>query len=127
MHDRSKFPWVSGGLRLTRDVVTRLDEEALAAYARGEESCGFLTGPARDPLLVDGIVPMENRANKLHALDPEAYPRTGRTYFDIDPLKFDREVSSTIRTSTSAPTSPKRTRPQRPAAERRRRIRSPMS
>ena len=30
---------------------------------------------------------MENRANKLHALDPETYPRTGRMYFDIDPLE----------------------------------------
>jgi len=35
---------------------------------------------------------MENRANKLHALDPETYPRTGRMYFDIDPLKFERAI-----------------------------------
>ena len=35
---------------------------------------------------------MENRANKLHALDPETYPRTGRMYFDLDPLKFERTV-----------------------------------
>ena len=36
---------------------------------------------------------MENRANKLHRLDPETYPRTGRMYFDIDPLKFGRAVT----------------------------------
>jgi proteasome lid subunit RPN8/RPN11 len=35
---------------------------------------------------------MENRANKLHRLDPETYPRTGRMYFDIDPMKFERAV-----------------------------------
>jgi len=101
MHDRAKFPWIAGGVRLTREVATRLDEEALAAYGRDEECCGFLAGPAADPLLVDAIVPMENRANKLHALDPETYPRTGRTYFDIDPMKFDREVQR--RASAGAP------------------------
>ena len=35
---------------------------------------------------------MENRANKLHKLDPEAYPRTGRMYFDIDGLAFSKKV-----------------------------------
>ena len=33
-----------------------------------------------------------NRANKLHALDPETYPRTGRMYFDLNPMAFEREV-----------------------------------
>ena len=35
---------------------------------------------------------MENRANKLHKLDPVTYPRTGRMYFDLDPLKFERRM-----------------------------------
>jgi proteasome lid subunit RPN8/RPN11 len=77
-----------------REVLDRLDDEARAAYARDEESCGLLTGPATDVLLVDAILPMENRANKLHRLDPETYPRTGRMYFDLDPLKFERAVQS---------------------------------
>lgn len=77
---------------MTRVVLARVDEEAIAAYGRDEESCGLLTGPAGDALLVDAILPMENRANKLHRLDPETYPRTGRMYFDIDPLKFERAV-----------------------------------
>jgi proteasome lid subunit RPN8/RPN11 len=77
---------------VTRAVVDRVEEEARAAYARDEESCGLLVGPASDALLVDTIVPMENRANKLHRLDPETYPRTGRMYFDLDPLKFERAV-----------------------------------
>jgi proteasome lid subunit RPN8/RPN11 len=87
-----KPAWVRGGLRLTKVVLTRLDEEACAAYARDEESCGFLAGPFDAPLLVDAIIPMVNRANKLHALDPVAYPRTGRMYFDIDGLAFDKKV-----------------------------------
>jgi proteasome lid subunit RPN8/RPN11 len=79
-------------LRIESAVLDRVDEEARAGYLRDEESCGFLLGPAATPLAVDGVLPMENRANKLHALDPEAYPRTGRMYFDIDALAFAKRV-----------------------------------
>jgi len=90
--DEKKHPWVKGNLTMTRAVLARVDDEARAAFARDEESCGLLVGPAEQPLSVDAIVPMENRANKLHALDPETYPRTGRMYFDLDPMKFERFV-----------------------------------
>jgi proteasome lid subunit RPN8/RPN11 len=94
--DPSKHPWIEAGVRIPASVVERVDDEARrAATERDEESCGFLVGPSADGgdgLLVDAIVPMENRANKLHRLDPETYPRTGRMYFDIDPLKFERAV-----------------------------------
>ena len=90
--DDTRHPWVKGGITVRADVMERVEEEARAAFARDEESCGLLVGPADEPLLVDAIVPMENRANKLHRLDPETYPRTGRMYFDIDPLKFERSV-----------------------------------
>jgi proteasome lid subunit RPN8/RPN11 len=90
--DEIKHPWVKGHLTVTSAVVARVDDEARAAFARDEESCGLLVGPADEPLVVDAVVPMENRANKLHALDPETYPRTGRMYFDLDPLKFERFV-----------------------------------
>lgn len=90
--DPKRHPWVSGGVAIAREILDRVDEEARAAFVRDEESCGLLLGPASAPLVVDEIVPMENRANKLHRLDPETYPRTGRMYFDIDPLKFERAV-----------------------------------
>ena len=90
--DVEKHPWVKGGITITASVMERVDEEARAAFGRDEESCGLLLGPAGEPLLVDAVVPMENRANKLHRLDPETYPRTGRMYFDLDPLKFERAV-----------------------------------
>jgi proteasome lid subunit RPN8/RPN11 len=92
MRDVSKHPWVLGNLVIARRVLDQVFEEARAAYARDEESCGFLVGPASDPRALDGAVPMENRANKLHELDPETYPRTGRMYFDIDPMKFEKEI-----------------------------------
>jgi proteasome lid subunit RPN8/RPN11 len=93
MHDPRNV-WATGGIVLAAAILERVDEEARAAYGRDEESCGFLTGPASDPLAVDGIIPMENRAAKLHALDPEAYPRTGRMYFDIDGLQFAKKVKA---------------------------------
>lgn len=94
MRDPEMHPWIRGGLRLAKAVVDHVDEEARAAYGRDEESCGLLLGPAGDALLVDEVVPMENRANRLHRLDPETYPRTGRMYFDLDPLKFERAVKA---------------------------------
>jgi proteasome lid subunit RPN8/RPN11 len=84
--------WVHGGLVLASGVLSRVESEAVAAYARDEESCGFLVGPAEEPLVVDEVMPVVNRANKLHALDPVQYPRTGRMYFDIDTLAFEKKV-----------------------------------
>ena len=92
MRDEKKHPWVRGDLTILRSVLEHVFDEARRAYANDEESCGFLVGPANETATLDGIVPMVNRANKLHALDPEAYPRTGRMYFDIDPMKFEREI-----------------------------------
>ena len=92
MPDESKHPWVKGDLVIARDVLEKVFDEARRAYAKDEESCGFLVGP-RDPAsALDAIVPMINRANALHALDPEAYPRTGRMYFDIDSMKFEKAI-----------------------------------
>lgn len=92
MRDVSLHPWIEGKLRIDKAVLERVDDEARAAYARDEESCGVLSGPEQDPLKIDAILPLENRANKLHAFDPETYPRTGREYFDIDPRKFERAM-----------------------------------
>ncbi len=92
MRDVKKHPWIEGHLVIAKSVIDRVDEEARRSYERDEESCGFLVGPAADGPVVDGIVPMVNRANALHRLDPEQYPRTGRTYFDIDSMKFEGAI-----------------------------------
>ncbi len=92
MSDPAKHPWITGNLVLPKRLLDRVYEEARAAYARDEESCGLLVGKAEEPLVLDGIVALENRANKLHAKDPESYPRTGRMYFDINPMVFAREM-----------------------------------
>jgi len=92
MLDVKKHPWAAGNLVIPRGVLEAVQDEARRAYARDEESCGFLVGPAADAPAIDGLVPMVNRANALHRLDPEAYPRTGRTYFDIDSMKFEAAI-----------------------------------
>ncbi len=67
MSDLARHPWITGNLRVPRAVLDQVDAEARRAYAADEESCGFLVGPAGDARALDGIVPMVNRANKLHA------------------------------------------------------------
>ena len=78
--------WADGNLVIAPGILERVNEEARQAYARDEESCGFLVGPASDGRRLDGIVPMVNRANALHRLDPEQYPRTGQ---DVFRYRFD--------------------------------------
>ena len=92
MRDVRAHPWAEGSLLIERRVLDRVDEEARRGYEQDEESCGLLVGPASMVLHVDGIVPMVNRANALHRLDPQSYPRTGRTYFDIDSMKFEAAI-----------------------------------
>jgi [CysO sulfur-carrier protein]-S-L-cysteine hydrolase len=81
-------------VRVTRKVMDEVSEHARASYAKDEEACGYLTGPAETPLLCDAATPLQNLANKYHELDPETYPRTGRMYFLIDPMKFQKAVAA---------------------------------
>jgi|GEM_PF-211223 len=86
-------PWVLGHLRLTRAVIQRVERAAVDAYARDEEACGYLEGPLDDGPFVDDAVELENLANKYHKVDPENHPRTGRTYFKINGLKFEKAIA----------------------------------
>jgi len=80
--------------RITRTVLDRVSEHARASYANEEEACGYLAGPGADAFFCDEAVPLVNLANRYHAMDPETYPRTGKTYFLIDPLKFAKAVAA---------------------------------
>lgn len=88
----NETPWISGDLRIARAVLTAVEADALRGYAADEEACGYLTGPAADGLLCDTHVRMDNVANKLHAMDPETYFRTGRMYFAFNGAKFEKAV-----------------------------------
>lgn len=88
----SAHPWTTDGVRLTASALAAVDQDALARYAKGEEACGYVTGPSGDPLLCDEVVALENLANKLHKLDPETYFRTAREFFAFNEKKFDDAV-----------------------------------
>jgi len=84
---------VTEPVRILQKIVDQIESHARASYDKDEEACGYLTGPSGEPLLCDEAVPLANLANRYHAADPETYPRTGRTYFLIDPLKFEAAVT----------------------------------
>jgi len=94
--DAREHPWIAGGVRLTRAALAAVEADALAGYARDEEACGYLRGPAGDAL-ADEAVRMENVANKLHARDPETYFRTGRMYFAFNEMRFVEAVEASTR------------------------------
>jgi len=92
----SKSTWTQGGVKIPKAVLQEIERAGIAAYARDEEACGYLTGPSADPLLADQAVELENLANKYHQVDPEGHPRTGREYFKINSLKFERALAQGI-------------------------------
>jgi proteasome lid subunit RPN8/RPN11 len=81
-------PWIAGGLVIRRPVLEAIEAHAKETYP--SESCGFAMGPAGEAPLVDAAERAENLADKYHALDPETFPRTSKTYFKIDELKASR-------------------------------------
>lgn len=89
----SEAPWVHGNVRISESAMAEIERAAREAYARDEEACGYVSGPAADPLLADRATVLENLANKYHRVDPEAHPRTGREYFKINALVFERALT----------------------------------
>lgn len=87
-------PWVEGNVKIPESVLAVVEAAGRAAYARDEEACGYLEGPASDPLAVDKAIELENLANKYHRADPEGHPRTGHDYFKINALKFERAIKT---------------------------------
>jgi hypothetical protein len=83
-----ELPWISGDLTITREVLSELEAHALSTYP--SECCGFVSGPASEPLSLDGSQREVNEADKYHKLDPETFPRTSRDYFKINELRAGR-------------------------------------
>jgi len=78
-------PWIAGNLEIPSQLLAELEAHALATYP--SECCGFVSGPAQEPLKLDAYQREENEADKYHKLDPETFPRTSRTYFKINELR----------------------------------------
>lgn len=81
-------PWIAGELSIDRAVLAEIHAHALEGYP--SESCGFVAGPASDPLSLDRSVRQENEADRYHKLDPVTFPRTSRTYFKINEMRAAR-------------------------------------
>jgi [CysO sulfur-carrier protein]-S-L-cysteine hydrolase len=101
--DLEKHPWARDGVRIPKAVLDEIEAWSRDAYAggiekdgahEGEEACGTIEGPEGDARLADRAVRLPNLANRYHAMDPADYPRTGRMYFLVDPLKFSRTVGA---------------------------------
>jgi proteasome lid subunit RPN8/RPN11 len=88
-----KPAWTRGEVKIPARVLAEVERAGREAYGRDEEACGYLEGPAETPLFVDRAVELENLANKYHAADPEGHPRTGREYFKVNALKFERAIA----------------------------------
>ena len=78
-------PWIAGDLEIAASVLADIEAHALATYP--SECCGFVSGPASEPRVLDASQREENEADKYHKLDPETFPRTSRTYFKINELR----------------------------------------
>ena len=89
-----KQAWTQGQLEIPASVLREVERAGREAYQRDEEACGYLEGPAAAPLRVDRAVELENLANKYHRADPGSHPRTGREYFKINALKFERAIAA---------------------------------
>jgi [CysO sulfur-carrier protein]-S-L-cysteine hydrolase len=89
-------PWILGNIAIPESVLAVVEQAGIAAYGRNEEACGYLEGPASNPLAVDRAVELENLANKYHKADPEGHPRTGHDYFKINALKFERAIQNGV-------------------------------
>jgi adenylyltransferase/sulfurtransferase len=67
---------------LGAEVLRACYADAIARYP--EEACGLILGP-RGTASCDEARICENQQNKLHALDPETYPRDARTAYNLAP------------------------------------------
>ena len=79
-------------LTLTPALCEAIFAEAIAAWPR--EACGVVLGLPEKPETLR-FQRFENLQDRLHALDPEAYPRDARTAYAMDPLRLDRLVRET--------------------------------
>ena len=83
-------PWIRADLSLPARTLAEIEAQAVASFP--SECCGFLFGPAGDVGVLDVAQPETNLADKYHAMDPESFPRTSKTYFKINEMRAARAV-----------------------------------
>lgn len=78
-------PWLTGTLTIARAALD--DVERHARECHPAECCGLLAGPAAEPSRVTACLRFDNLADRYHALDPAAYPRTAREAYRMNDKK----------------------------------------
>ncbi len=68
-------------------VAAAIQDHCLACYP--SEACGILVGQPGAP---SRFLPMDNQADRLHAMDPEEFPRTSRDFFALNMAKVMKAV-----------------------------------
>lgn len=73
-------------IRLTQAVWNEISNHARETFP--EECCGIILSSGE----TDEVRRVTNIQNKLHALDPQTYPRTAAIAYAMDPLELDRVI-----------------------------------
>ena len=75
-------------MHINKETIESVFQHALKEYP--DECCGIITGDGSN----QAVHKCENIQNKLHAEDPERYPRDARTAYFIDRKVFEGIISS---------------------------------
>ena len=78
-------------LLLTQAAQDEIARHAQAAFP--EECCGVVLSSGA----TDRVQGLENIQNKLHALDPETYPRTAAIAYAMDPKELESVIDNAAR------------------------------
>ena len=76
-------------LRLPAAIIDQIAAQAAAGYPA--ETCGLLFASAGSDTC-RRMLPMDNLADRYHAADPAAFPRTARAYFAMNGATVARAV-----------------------------------
>lgn len=82
-------------IEIPKEMLERCYAHGAETYPH--EACGVLSGPSGDPAALTGFHEVENTLAKLHAEDPQRYPRTPEEGYVLDPLtymKLDKSLSA---------------------------------
>ncbi|HTJ85275.1 MAG TPA: Mov34/MPN/PAD-1 family protein [Polyangiaceae bacterium] len=89
-------PWTGGELRISREAIALVERDAIVGYEADQEACGYLAGPAADPLLCDRAEAIENLARILHERDPVSFFHPPRKFFAF----HERTLEAAMRDGT---------------------------
>ena len=73
-------------MQLTQEAWTEISRHAQETFP--EECCGVIFSAGT----TDQVVRVKNIQNRLHALDPQTYPRTAAIAYAMDPLELDSVI-----------------------------------